>query len=267
MNGNKITIIKLGGSLITDKSKPFSLRKDIIKRCIKEIIKSNEKLILIHGGGSFGHPIAKEYDIYDGFNPNLKNQIFGLAKTHEVMTQLNSHIIKEFLNLNYPAISIQPSSIFKKLDGKISIISTSNIEHLLNLNILPILYGDIIIDTQKSFSILSGDQIIVELCKSLETYKVKKVIFAIEKDGIFIKDPEKPLSPKLLNNIGLEGLEKIELADLDKKIDITGGIESKIASIKEVVKLNIPVQIINGLKSDYLYKAIKNIDLISTRIN
>jgi isopentenyl phosphate kinase len=221
---------------------------------------------LPHGGGSFGHPVAKEYDIYNGINPDVENQIFGLAKTHEVMTQLNSHITKEFLDLNYPAISIQPSSIFNKVNGNISVITTSNIEYLLNLNVLPILYGDIIIDNNNSFSILSGDQIIVKLCSTLKNFVVKKVIFAIEKDGIFIKDPDRPEFPKLISKIGLDQLGKIQLADLENKIDITGGIEGKIENIKEIIQLNIPVQIINGLKSDFLYKALKNIYVKSTNI-
>ena len=58
---NTIYLLKLGGSLLTDKNQPSSLREDVINRAIEQIIESNKNIVLIHGGGSFGHPIAKEY--------------------------------------------------------------------------------------------------------------------------------------------------------------------------------------------------------------
>ena len=66
--------MKLGGGLLTDKSKPFSLREDVIDSAIQQIIESGKKTILIHGGGSFGHPLAKKYSISDGLNTSVKNQ-------------------------------------------------------------------------------------------------------------------------------------------------------------------------------------------------
>jgi len=184
---DEILILKLGGSLLTDKSKPFSLREKVLNDTIQQIVDSKKKLILIHGGGSFGHPVAKDYNISNGINPNIQNQIFGLAKTHDVMNQLNSKIIKTLLEKNFPAITIQPSSIFMTSAKKISTRAFDVIETALDLGILPVLYGDIILDSNSSFSIISGDQIILEICKILKNFKIKKVIFTIEKEGIFIK--------------------------------------------------------------------------------
>ena len=96
------------------------------------------------------------------------------------MIKLNNYLINYFLELNYPVLSIQPSSIFINDHRVISNKFLDVIEATLELNILPILYGDIIIDKEGSFSILSGDQIILELCQSLTNYSVCKVIFAME---------------------------------------------------------------------------------------
>ena len=156
---NNVFLLKLGGSLLTDKDKPLSLREDIIRNVIQQIIDANKKLILIHGGGSFGHPLAKKYKISEGVNNSIPNQIFGLTETHQAMNRFNSYLINLFLEKQYPALSIQASSIFIKDSQVISTYSIDIIETALDLNILPILYGDIILDKQGSFSIISGDQI------------------------------------------------------------------------------------------------------------
>jgi len=258
-DNNEIVLLKLGGSLLTDKDKPYSIREDVVKSAIQQIIDANKQLILIHGGGSFGHPLAKEYSISSGINSSIPNQILGLTKTHQSMNNFNSYLIDLFLKKEYPALSIQASSIFIKDFLKISTQSIDIIETALDLNILPILYGDIILDKQGSFSIISGDQIIFELCENLKKYQISKVIFVMETDGIYIndKDPNQK-NVKLATKLYLRDLENLNLADLGQKIDVTGGIQGKINSIKEICKYNIPVQLLNGLKEGYIFKSLKN---------
>ena len=258
-DNDEIVLLKLGGSLLTDKDKPYSIREDVVKSAIQQIIDANKKLILIHGGGSFGHPLAKEYSISTGINSSIPHQILGLTKTHQSMNNFNSYLINLFLENKYPALSIQASSIFIKDSLKISTQSIDIIETALDLNILPILYGDIILDKQGSFSIISGDQIIFELCENLKKYQISKVIFVMETDGIYINDEDsKQKNISLATKLYLRDLENLNLADLGQKIDVTGGIQGKINSIKEICKYNIPVQLLNGLKEGYIYKSLKN---------
>ena len=258
-NNNEIVLLKLGGSLLTDKDKPFSIREDIVKSAIQQIINANKKIILIHGGGSFGHPLAKKYSITRGINSSIPHQILGLTETHQSMNNFNSYLIDLFLEKKYPALSIQASSIFIKDSFKISTQSIDIIETALDLNILPILYGDIILDKQGSFSIISGDQIIFELCENLKKYQISKVIFVMETDGIYINDEDsKQKNIRLATKLYLRDLENLNLADLGQKIDVTGGIQGKINSIKEICKYNIPVQLLNGLKEEYIFKSLKN---------
>ncbi|UCC20084.1 MAG: type 2 isopentenyl-diphosphate Delta-isomerase [Promethearchaeota archaeon] len=254
-DSKEIILLKLGGSLLTDKNKPFSLREEILDNCLNQIIESKKSLILIHGGGAFGHPIAKKYQISQGLNKSIENQILGLSKTHEAMNKFNSIIITKLLELGCPAISIQPSSIFMQDFNEIIIKSIDPIEKLLDLGVIPVLYGDILLSKDYAFSILSGDHIILKLCEKIRNFRISKVIFAIEKDGIFIMDNENViLASKLTPN----DLPSIELANLDQKIDVTGGIKGKLEKIEEIVNLDIPVQIINGIKNTNILKALLN---------
>ncbi|MFX1363609.1 MAG: type 2 isopentenyl-diphosphate Delta-isomerase [Promethearchaeota archaeon] len=252
---NEIILLKLGGSLLTDKNKPFSLREEILEKCLNQIIDSKKSIILIHGGGSFGHPLAKKYKISQGLNKSIENQIIGLSKTHDAMNQLNSVIIKKFLEKEYPAISIQPSSIFMQGFNEINIKSIEPIEKLLDLGVIPVLYGDILLSQDYSFSILSGDYIILKLCENIQNFNISKVIFAIEEDGIFINENG---NKKLALKLTLSDLSTIKLAKLGQKIDVTGGIRGKLKQIEEILKLNIPVQIINGIKNKNILKALTN---------
>ncbi|MFX0144885.1 MAG: type 2 isopentenyl-diphosphate Delta-isomerase [Candidatus Hodarchaeota archaeon] len=260
---NEIVLLKLGGSLLTDKNKPFSLREGVIDNCINQVIESKKPIILIHGGGSFGHPIARNYQISEGLNDSIEDQIIGLSKTHDIMNKFNSIVINKLLDKKCPAISIQPSSIFLRAFNQIRIKTVEPIEQLIKLGVIPVLYGDILLSRDSSFSILSGDQIILKLCEEIQNFKVSKVIFAIEKDGLFIKENGKE---KLALKLSSNDLDNIKLAELDQKIDVTGGMKSKLETIKEIVKHNIPVQIINGLKNENILKALINQSLVCTNI-
>jgi isopentenyl phosphate kinase len=263
----EVILLKLGGSFLTDKDKPKSIREDVVRKAVQQIIEANEKLIIIHGGGSFGHPLAKKYLISAGYDEKIPNQILGLTETHQAMNKFNSYVVDLFLERDFPVLSIQSSSIFMKNASNISIQSINVIETALDLNILPILYGDIILDKHGSFSILSGDQIIFELCENLKKYQISKVIFTMETDGIYVKDDYNTKDGvRLAEELYVNELKSLNLANLGQKIDVTGGIKGKINAIERICQFNIPVQLINGLKENYIYKSLKNQSIKCTNI-
>ena len=267
MNSDKdIILLKLGGSLLTDKNKPFSIRENVVKSAVQQIIEANEKIILIHGGGSFGHPLAKKYSISKGLDNSIPNQILGVAQTHQSMNRFNTYLINHFLEKEYPVLSIQASSIFIKESGVLLTKSIDVIETALDIGITPILYGDIIFDKKGSFSIISGDQIISALCQNLNNYGIKKVVFAMESDGLYVVDKGSSEDCKLVTECYSNELDGLNLADLGQKIDVTGGIKGKLDFIKTICKYKIQVQLINGLTNGYILKSLKNQKLNCTNI-
>ena len=129
-----------------------------------------------------------------------------------------------------------------------------------------ILYGDIILDKQGSFSIISGDQIILALSQNLNNYKVSKVVFAMESDGLYVVDKSNSDNCKLVSECYSNELDSLDLADLGQKIDVTGGIKGKLDFIRTICKSKIPVQLINGLIEGYIHKSLKNQNLNCTNI-
>jgi isopentenyl phosphate kinase len=125
---------------------------------------------------------------------------------------------------------------------------------------VPVLYGDVVLDRKKSFCVLSGDQIASYLALKL---KAEKIIFAIDVDGIYDKDPKKFKNAKLLSKIS--GPEILNALESPQK-DVTLGIKGKLSELIKLAEKGIESQVVNGLKAGRLRKALKGERVIGTTI-
>jgi isopentenyl phosphate kinase len=103
----EIIFLKLGGSLITDKDKPYTPRLDKLTdlaREIKTVLDSTPDLLLIlgHGSGSFGHTVAKKYGTRDGVK--TAEQWQGFAEVRFQAAELNRYVIESLIKAGIPAI-------------------------------------------------------------------------------------------------------------------------------------------------------------------
>jgi len=249
-----LIILKLGGSVITDKSseEPKALEKNI-ERVSKEIAEGyndSKSLIIIHGAGSYGHPIVKRTGIDKGIKN--KRQLVDFAETQRLQNELNIIVTKHLIQKNLPAIPCQPSSFAVLENNKIKEMDLSAIRGLLEIGMIPVLYGVPAYDTNQKCSILSGDQIAPYLAKNLNA---SKIIHATNVDGVFTDDPFKNPNAKLIKEITKSNIE-----DVKKKLsgslhtDVTGGMLRKIS---ELLEIGVESQIINALIPGNIVKAIK----------
>lgn len=187
----KPTILKLGGSAITHKEKPQTTNKPAIENLAREIAEAHtQQLIVVHGGGSFGHPLAKQYRITEGFKES--SQIIGFSKTHEAMTVLNGLIVKALIQHNIPAVGMPPSSFVLTKSDRIEKMDITVLQKLLEMEFVPVLYGDAVFDFDKGFTILSGDQLIAKLAVTLGA---ERIIIGVDVDGLCTADPKKRTLP------------------------------------------------------------------------
>ena len=243
-----LIVIKLGGSVVTYKNnhtpKP---RFKVIRNISKEILslhKKGYKIILVHGGGSYGHNLAKKYNLTKGLK--TENSHIGLVKTVQSMSKLNFIIVDILEKIGLPAISFPSHSFITQTNGNLNEFDPNIVKDVLNLGFIPVLYGDGVYDEKLGCSIISGDTIATYLAKKLNA---KKVIFLSDVDGIL--DGTK-LIP-LVNNKNLnEVLKKIKIKNHK---DITGEMKGKILSIKKSLP-GKKVSIINGLVEGNLTKVI-----------
>lgn len=261
---SKLIIIKLGGSIVTFKTSATPrARIPVIKQLAKEIYQiygQGYKIILVHGAGSFGHPLAKKYNLTRGLI-NKDSQI-GFALTAQAMTRLNDLIVKIMNNHNIPAVGLSPRSFITQTNGNFNPFSLSPIQDMLSKNLVPVLHGDPVLDKKLGCSILSGDVIISYLAKKLGA---KKIIFLTDVDGIFDDDPKTNPKANFIPVVTNENLKQV-LAGLKKgkRDDVTGEMAGKILELQKYLR-NVNVVIANGLKENSLSKLIEP-EIVYTKI-
>lgn len=254
MSQVKPTILKIGGSVITDKSTELGVKMEVVSRIADELQEANaQNLIIVHGGGSFGHPIAQKHAIKEGFKE--KSQIIGFAETHHVMTVLNGIFMDALIWRGIPAVSVTPSSFLMTHNGRIQFFEDAPLKQLLKMGFIPVLYGDAVFDTELGFTILSGDQIVSFLAVR---FNAKNILIGVDVDGIYDEDPKNNAQAKMFNHLTLDELKNIQkFIGRPSACDVTGGMASKIAELVPAVEHGIPVTIFNATKQNYIYKAIK----------
>jgi isopentenyl phosphate kinase len=251
-----LIVIKIGGSLITDKfSDTPKINQENLKRISEEIssVYNKEKmsLIIVHGVGSYGHVIVKKTGIDKGIR--TEKQLVDFAETKRLQNELNSIVSKYLIDAGLPAIPFQASSFTVLDQGRIVRMDLSAIKSFLEIDMIPVLYGVPAYDRTYKCSILSGDQITPYLAVNLNA---KKIIHATNVDGVFTADPNKNAGAKLIPEINSENIEQVkDWLDGSTATDVTGGMLGKIS---ELLEIDVESQIINALIKGNIAKAFRN---------
>ena len=253
MSDAKLTILKIGGSVITDKNGELAARTEVINRLAEEIQKANLKnLIIVHGGGSFGHPTAQKYGIKEGLKDNA--QKVGFAETHHVMTILNGLVMDALVWHSIPAFSVAPSCCVMTENGRIKFVEDAVLKMLLDMGFAPVLYGDAVLDEKLGFTVLSGDQLVAYLARK---FGAGKIVIGVDTDGLYDADPKEAKNAKLYSRLSLSELEKIRgKLGGSTTADVTGGMVGKIAELVPAVAQGITVTMVNAAKVYRVCKAL-----------
>jgi isopentenyl phosphate kinase len=264
MNDANPIILKLGGSAITDKTQEATPRTEIINQLAEEIKRADlDNLIVVHGGGSFGHPTAAKYAIQDGYKED-PTQKFGFAETHHMMTVLNGLVMDSLIWHEIPAVSIAPSSCFVTEDRKIKFFDDTVLKSLAKLVYTPVFYGDAVFDDKRGFTVLSGDQLVAYLALK---YKAQKIVVGVDTDGLFDSDPKTNADAKPIKKLNLK-----ELKELQPKLgkaqgtDVTGGMAGKIAELIPAIEAGVHVTVTGATKRLSIFRALTDQSVLGTEI-
>lgn len=246
-------IVKLGGSAITDKSREFTSKPVVIRQLAKEIATSKISCVIIHGGGSYGHPAAAKYKIVNGFRTS--SQIFGLVETHKSMVELNHQVIEALLDEGCPALGVAPWACFVTTNGRIEESFVKPIARAIAAGSAPVLYGDIVFDKSLGFTILSGDQIASFLAIKL---RPKRLVFALEAGGFLSRTTHRE-EPEIVLSLTLSELRNYARRSSSKTEgrDVTGGMRTKLLECIPVVEGGVNVAFAAISPKDNLRSAIK----------
>ena len=251
-------LIKLGGSVITDKTKYKTLRTDVLERLAKEIKSSGKDVILVHGAGSYGHIIAAENELQKGFLRD--SQIPAASQVMEDVRTLDAEVIKCFNSAGMPCVSLPPSAIAKLQSGKLNELDCRVFQDYLDIGIMPVTFGDECLDTERKFGICSGDQLMTRIA---EHFKPEITIFCTDVDGVYTSDPYSDKDAQLIEIINQNVLD--ELPRTQHCADVTGSIFKKIEHMMNIAEYSRAI-VINGLVPGRLKAALCDEEVIGSRV-
>src|SRR5208283_3002423 len=220
-------------------------------------------LIIVHGGGSFGHPAAAKYGLKDGYKED-PTQKLGFAETHHMMTVLNGLVMDALIWHEVPAISIAPSGSFITENGKIKFFDDSVLQAMTKMNFTPVLYGDAVLDEKLGFTVVSGDQLVAYLAIR---YKAQKIVRGADTDGLFDADPKTNPNAKPYKHLTLAELKQIQ-PKLGKAAgtDVTGGMAGKIAELIPAIEQGVHVTVTGATKGLSIFRALTDQSVLGTEI-
>jgi isopentenyl phosphate kinase len=266
----ELVFLKLGGSLITDKTQPFTPRLDIIEDVALQISTAlqsqpNLRLVLGHGSGSFGHVAASEYRTRDGFVPRAsplihrerdkteQNYWKGFAEVWYQASALNRFVMKALNKTNVPAIALAPSANVITSNGQVSIWETTAIRMALAAGLVPVIYGDVTFDEVRGGTILSTEDLFSFLARALNP---ERILLAGLEAAVWEDFPARTrkvasITPQTFNEVS-RGVGKADGAD------VTGGMEAKVTQMLDLAQQNpeLKIQIFSGAEPGNITRAL-----------
>jgi isopentenyl phosphate kinase len=240
---DETVVIKLGGSVITHKDRPLSLRIKALDQLSKVMAHHYSKKIIVHGGGSFGHYYAKKA----GLSTECKEivNIEGVYLTRKSMFDLDQKIVGSLSSRGIKPYTIAPFFVRGN-----SIAMKSFFLDLLNQGLTPVLFGDVI-PCHGGFKILSGDDIAYSVCSMI---KPTRMIFCMDVDGVY---PSSKMKGDAICELDSRTVKNF--VGTSKKYDVTGGITRKLKIALKISKLGTDVFFVNGLKPHVVFKALNGV--------
>lgn len=252
----KTIFLKLGGSLVTDKDDPYTARLKVIRsigRQIRRAMGENPglRLLIGHGSGSFGHTAATDVGFVEGdrtaYNPAGFQMIWLAAQ------KLNRVVVNEFNKIGLPVISCPPSAAIDSAAKKILAWNTGPIRNALNQGLLPLIFGDAVLDSRFGGVIYSTEEQFLYL---MDEFNPDLILLAGKEEGVWADFPQRQ---KLLTRISNDDFSRVRSSiEQSQSVDVTGGMLKKVQlMLKAKEKLpSVRIFIFSGEKPDGIYQCL-----------
>ncbi|MFD3166870.1 isopentenyl phosphate kinase [Herpetosiphon sp. NSE202] len=233
---NKPIFIKLGGSMLTDKTSAERLADQTLKQVVTDLsawrqAHPTQPILLGHGGGSFGHYWAERYRTAQGIIDD--QSWWGVARVADAMARLNRAVVGACLDAELPAIGIQPMASGFANAGEIQTLGTQQIATLLAAGTIPVVYGDVLLDSVQGCTIASTERIFSALVGTLQPSR----IILLGEQAVYDADPRQNAAAQPISLINQTNYATI-IARLGGShgVDVTGGMRNKVEAMWQLVQ-------------------------------
>jgi isopentenyl phosphate kinase len=246
-----VTIVKLGGSAITDKSRECTPDISTINESAHQLAKYRKPLIILHGAGSYGHPIVAKAKLQEGFRE--RSQLRAIAETELCLGQLTRMVEVALLRRNMSFAPLRPMSFLTMKNGRIDELFIEPLNRALKIGLIPLIHGDLAFDSTRGVSVISADQLASHLGLALNG---ARVLFGCDVDGVFMDRPS-PNKPRLIKTVDRPNARQVvwNLKSSSSE-DATGGMYNKVTEALKLARHGRRCYIFNLKKEGFLAKAL-----------
>lgn len=256
--------IKLGGSLITDKNQPHTPCLERLDRICSEIGRyqaenPQEKLVVGHGSGSFGHIPARQYSTRDGVKSTSDWE--GFHQVWKEARALDLLVMDSLLEHGLKAVSFAPSSSITPSSSSILSWNLEPIRSAIGHGLTPVVYGDVVFDLALGGTILSTEELFCHLAQKLHP---DRILLAGMEAGVWA---DYPTCTQLIKKITpLTFSEQKEMIRNSNAPDVTGGMLSKVESMLALVKEQPGLEVIiySGMEPQSIYDSLCGVPVGTT---
>jgi isopentenyl phosphate kinase len=249
--------LKLGGSLITDKTRPYTPRLDMLDNLALQIAAALQentdlRLILGHGSGSYGHQAASQFGTREGVSgPEAWR---GFAEVWYQASALNRLVVEAIRRVGLPAVTLAPLAAVTACDGQVTAWDLAPLKAALANGLLPVLHGDVVFDEARGGTILSTEDLFAHLARQLHP---ERILLAGLEAGVW---EDFPARTRLIGELTPQTFaRRAPTLGRSAGADVTGGMHAKVTEMLDLVEQvpGLDVLIFSGEKPDNARRALQ----------
>jgi len=248
----RIVVIKLGGSVITDKKRAFRANYRIMHRMARELARREEKLVLLNGAGSFGHIPVRRYGLDEGFS---RRKTDGFSKTKLQLLRLQQILTSVLCSYGVPIVPLNPSSFMTARSGRLIKVNLTAICAFMDMGLVPLFGGDLVPDLDDGWRVVSADQMISWIAPRIGA---SMIIYGTDVDGLHTSDPKTCPNATLITRVACRDMRSVARSAFGSTSpDVTAGMRGKILEAERACKKGVEVIIMNLTRPKDLHLIIE----------
>ena len=257
---DQLTVLKLGGSAITDKARECTPNIPTIQNVADQLRNYYRPLLLIHGGGSYAHPFVAKSGLGKGLHDRA--QLRSISETEFYLGQLTRIICASLLLRGKRPVPFHPMSFVTFDNGKVNRILMDPIRKALQAGLIPLLHGDLVFDESRGIGVLSGDRIASLVGQRLGA---SRVLLGSDVDGVYSQNPKTFPSATLFSEVTAKNFRSVLEASRGPSGDATGGMAEKVKQALQLAKNGCECYIFNLKEKNALRKVLEGDRTTGTR--
>ncbi len=261
----RVTLVKLGGSLITDKERPETSQDETIRRLASEIAGSlagdrrsgPPRLVIGHGSGSFGHVAAARHRVHEGLADvpaaERAERLRGVAEVQGRAAELHRRVLAALRGAGVPAFSIAPSSTLVMDGGRPVRLATEPFRLALAAGLVPVTYGDVVLDRARGCAIASTETVFASLVAELRRrdHAIDRVLWAGVTDGVLNAEG------RTIPEVSSDDEAALEATGPAAGTDVTGGMRHRLESALALARDGVESLVFDGTVPGRLAAALR----------